>query len=163
MIRYGGEEFLAVLPAASRDDIRSVGERLRRLVAEASVKDGDQSISVTISIGGTSYPEIDVEGEQDLVKLADEALYSARQLAAIDLLSRSHCILPREAAKSFSFGQTSFLSSSKFNRPPKFRYLPPTLSWEILPGFTRSILGDILGCRRGRSVDPIGQYPYNIF
>ena len=79
MIRYGGEEFLAVLPAASRDDIRNVGERLRRLVAEASIKDGDQSISVTISIGGTSYPEIDVEGEQDLVKLADEALYAAKE------------------------------------------------------------------------------------
>jgi diguanylate cyclase (GGDEF)-like protein len=79
MVRYGGEEFLAVLPAASRDDIRSVGERLRRLVAEASVKDGDQSISVTISIGGTSYPEIDVQGEQELVKLADEALYAAKE------------------------------------------------------------------------------------
>ena len=79
MIRFGGEEFLAVLPAASRDDIRSVGERLRRLVAEASIKDGDQSISVTISIGGTSYPEIDVQGDQDLVKLADEALYAAKE------------------------------------------------------------------------------------
>jgi two-component system, cell cycle response regulator len=79
MIRYGGEEFLAVLPAASRDDVRDVGERLRRLVAEASIRDGDQSISVTISIGGTSYPETDVEGEQELVKLADEALYAAKE------------------------------------------------------------------------------------
>ncbi|MCA1962208.1 MAG: sensor domain-containing diguanylate cyclase [Desulfomonile sp.] len=79
IIRYGGEEFLAVLPAASREDVRDVGERLRRMVAEASVKDGDQSISVTISVGGTSYPEIDVEGEQELVKLADEALYSAKE------------------------------------------------------------------------------------
>lgn len=78
MIRYGGEEFLAVLPAASRDDIRNVGERLRRLVAETSIKDGDQSISVTVSIGGTSYPEMDVEFEQELVKLADEALYTAK-------------------------------------------------------------------------------------
>lgn len=78
-IRYGGEEFLAVLPAASRDDVRHVGERLRRLVADASIKDGDQSISVTISVGGTSYPEADVEGEQELVKIADEALYRAKE------------------------------------------------------------------------------------
>ena len=56
MIRYGGEEFFAVLPAASRNDIRDVGERLRRLVAEASIRDGDQSISVTISIGGDIVP-----------------------------------------------------------------------------------------------------------
>ncbi|MFH1115792.1 MAG: GGDEF domain-containing protein [Pseudomonadota bacterium] len=79
VIRYGGEEFLAVLPAASRDDTRGVGERLRRLVSEAAVKDGDQSIAVTISVGATSYPEADVEGEQDLVKLADDALYSAKE------------------------------------------------------------------------------------
>lgn len=78
IIRYGGEEFLAVLPSASKNDVRDVGERLRRFVAEASIKDGDQSISVTISIGATSYPETDVEGEQDLVKVADEALYSAK-------------------------------------------------------------------------------------
>lgn len=78
IIRYGGEEFMAVLPAASKSDIRDVGERLRRLVAEVSIKDGDQSIAITISVGGTSYPETDVEGELDLVKLADKALYSAK-------------------------------------------------------------------------------------
>jgi len=30
LLRYGGEEFLAVLPAASADDLRRVGERLRK-------------------------------------------------------------------------------------------------------------------------------------
>lgn len=78
IIRYGGEEFMAVLPAASKGDTRDVGERLRRMVAEVTIKDGDQSIAITISVGGTSYPETDVEGELELVKLADEALYSAK-------------------------------------------------------------------------------------
>jgi diguanylate cyclase (GGDEF)-like protein len=34
---------------------------------------------VTVSLGITSYPEIDVEGETDLVKQADEALYAAKE------------------------------------------------------------------------------------
>ena len=49
------------------------------MVEETTVADGDQMISVTISIGVTSYPELDVAGEQDLVKYADEALYSAKE------------------------------------------------------------------------------------
>ena len=79
VVRYGGEEFLAILPAASKGDVRMVGERLRRAVEEAAVKDGEQLIHVTISIGGTSYPELDVQGEEELVKQADQALYAAKE------------------------------------------------------------------------------------
>ena len=79
VMRYGGEEFVAILPAASKEDVRGVGERLRRVVEEAAIKDGEQLIQVTISIGGTSYPELDVKEEQELLKHADQALYSAKE------------------------------------------------------------------------------------
>jgi two-component system, cell cycle response regulator len=79
LVRFGGEEFLAILPAASKQDVREAGERLRRIVEDTSVVDGDQIIKVTISVGGTSYPELSVESEQDLVKYADESLYSAKE------------------------------------------------------------------------------------
>lgn len=79
LMRYGGEEFLVILPAASKENSRDVGERLRRMVEETSVADADQVIRVTISIGITSYPEFDVSDEQELVKRADEALYSAKE------------------------------------------------------------------------------------
>lgn len=79
LMRYGGEEFLIILPAASKENSRAVGERLRRMVEETSVTDGEQVIRVTISIGVTSYPELDAAGEQDLVKRADESLYSAKE------------------------------------------------------------------------------------
>lgn len=79
LMRYGGEEFLAILPAASKENARDIAERMRRMVEETSVADGDQSIRVTISIGITSYPELDVTGEQELVKRADEALYVAKE------------------------------------------------------------------------------------
>jgi diguanylate cyclase (GGDEF)-like protein len=79
LMRYGGEEFLVILPAASKENSRDVGERLRRMLEETSVEDGDQVIRVTISVGVTSYPELNVAREQDLVKRADEALYSAKE------------------------------------------------------------------------------------
>ncbi|MBN1938326.1 MAG: GGDEF domain-containing protein [Candidatus Aminicenantes bacterium] len=79
LLRYGGEEFLAILPAASRNDAVQVGERLRRIVEETTISNKDQLIHVTISIGVTAYPETDVENETDLIKQADQALYSAKE------------------------------------------------------------------------------------
>jgi diguanylate cyclase (GGDEF)-like protein len=79
LVRYGGEEFLAILPAASKEDCRKVAERIRRGVEESEVADGERLIRVTISVGISACPESDVEGEQDLVRKADEALYSAKE------------------------------------------------------------------------------------
>jgi two-component system, cell cycle response regulator len=80
LLRYGGEEFLAVLPAASSEDLCLVGERLRRAVEDASVADGSQTIRVTISLGAASYPNQSVEKESELVELADAALYKAKEM-----------------------------------------------------------------------------------
>jgi len=79
LVRYGGEEFLAVLPAASSEDLRLVGERLRRAIEDASITDGAQTIRATISLGAAAYPNQSVEREEDLVGLADEALYRAKE------------------------------------------------------------------------------------
>lgn len=78
LIRYGGEEFLAILPAASSEDIKKIAERMRHLVEEQSVRANDNEIRVTISIGGASYPEIDIKDEMQLIKNADDALYMAK-------------------------------------------------------------------------------------
>lgn len=81
-IRYGGEEFLAVLPLASRDDVQNIAERMRHLVEDAVVREGGSEIRVTVSVGGTSYPEFDVKNEADLIKAVikavDQALYIAK-------------------------------------------------------------------------------------
>lgn len=79
LIRYGGEEFLAVLPAASSEDLRLVGERMRRAIEDTSVAEGSQTIRVTISLGAAAYPNQNVEKEEALVQLADEALYQAKE------------------------------------------------------------------------------------
>ena len=79
LVRYGGEEFYAILPGASVKDAQEIGERLRHIVEDTEIVDGDQIIKVTISVGACAYPELAVENEEALVKRADEALYAAKR------------------------------------------------------------------------------------
>ena len=79
LMRYGGEEFLAVFPAASIDDMRDLGERIRRAVEDSSLTVGNQTLSVTLSLGGAAFPHNSVEKEDVLVQLADKALYRAKE------------------------------------------------------------------------------------
>lgn len=78
-IRYGGEEFMAILPGASTLDIKLVAERFRRMVEESALQHLNQEIKVTISIGITSYPENDVSKMEDLIEKADHSLYQAKE------------------------------------------------------------------------------------
>jgi two-component system, cell cycle response regulator len=78
LFRYGGEEFVAVLPAASAEDLLLTGERMRRAIEDSSLSDGERTVRVTISIGGAAYPNQNVESEELLVQLADKALYRAK-------------------------------------------------------------------------------------
>jgi len=79
LVRYGGEEFLAILPAAASEDLRLIGERIRRASEESAHPEGDQIIRVTISIGGAAYPNQNVEKETTLLELADDSLYKAKE------------------------------------------------------------------------------------
>jgi two-component system cell cycle response regulator len=79
VVRYGGEEFVMILPGAGREDCQFVAERLRHMVEESVVQAGENQIRVTVSIGVASYPEYAVEDEQQLYKAADKALYRAKE------------------------------------------------------------------------------------
>ena len=78
LMRYGGEEFLAVLPGAGEADLRTVGERMRRIVESSVVFESTSEVRVTISLGGVSFPSADVVDLDDLIRKADAALYSAK-------------------------------------------------------------------------------------
>lgn len=79
LIRYGGEEFLILVPGAALANLAELGERVRRAIAATVVAEGDQRIGITVSIGGASFPEQDVESSDALVELADSALYVAKR------------------------------------------------------------------------------------
>ncbi len=78
LMRYGGEEFLAVLPAASLDNAVTLAERLRRTIEETAVSEGEQSIRVTVSIGVGAFPGLDVSAPDELVARVDAALYRSK-------------------------------------------------------------------------------------
>jgi diguanylate cyclase (GGDEF)-like protein len=78
-MRYGGEEFCAILPGASAEDSLKMAERIRFAVQESQVSYTEYEIKVTLSLGITSYPENDVAHEQELISAADEALYISKE------------------------------------------------------------------------------------
>jgi len=78
LIRLGGDEFMAVLLGASLHDVSVTAERIRRQIDERVISFGDQRVQVTVSIGGVSFPEKEVAGEQELIDAADRALYYAK-------------------------------------------------------------------------------------
>jgi diguanylate cyclase (GGDEF)-like protein len=80
LFRYGGEEFVAILPGASTDELHVVGERLRKAIEEYQFSDAYKTLRTTVSIGGATSTFQNVEAEYMLIRLADEALYRAKEL-----------------------------------------------------------------------------------
>jgi diguanylate cyclase (GGDEF)-like protein len=78
-IRYGGEEFMLILPGASLRDCKILAERIRRLIEDLVVTHLQYQIRCTISIGISSYPEYNVKKIEDLIECADKGLYTAKQ------------------------------------------------------------------------------------
>jgi diguanylate cyclase (GGDEF)-like protein/PAS domain S-box-containing protein len=75
--RYGGEEFLFVLPGMSEETALERAEQLRRAIAETPVMFGATAIAVTASFGVAEYPR-DGEKDDELIGAADKALYAAK-------------------------------------------------------------------------------------
>lgn len=78
-LRYGGEEFLIVLPGASLTDVSQMAERLRHTVEDTEIHNYLQTIKITISIGGTSYPEHNVDDYLSLINNSDKKLFQAKE------------------------------------------------------------------------------------
>ncbi len=76
--RYGGEEFVVFLPHSNSQDSYEVAERIRLAVANAPFVAGDETLSVTISIGIKMMDE-SAQNMDILVSCADKALYAAKQ------------------------------------------------------------------------------------
>lgn len=75
--RYGGDEFIVMLPEADGEQSAAVVEqKIRAQLAAPYLVDGTM-ITVTLSIGTAVYPE-DARDHRDLIKLADAAMYRAK-------------------------------------------------------------------------------------
>lgn len=92
--RYGGEEFLVLLPGADAAQAVAMAEDVRAEFIAGGVEDGSRLVRTTVSCGVASWPEHEVR-PGELVRLADQALYAAKEsgrnrtIAATDAISLS--------------------------------------------------------------------------
>jgi diguanylate cyclase (GGDEF)-like protein len=77
--RYGGDEFVALLPETDPSGAFVVAEKIRLVASELVLETDGQQISTSLSIGVVSYPE-DGHTADELMIAADEAMYSSKRL-----------------------------------------------------------------------------------
>ena len=77
--RFGGEEFLVILPAASKQEAFSLAENTRAFIQAKTINLRRNKTGITVSIGAAGFPQ-DTDIAGDLINKADTALYKAKRL-----------------------------------------------------------------------------------
>lgn len=75
--RFGGEEYVMVLPQVDHDQALHIAEQARALLAESPIAVGDSTLTITGSFGVASAPG-DATTVRDLIHAADSAVYAAK-------------------------------------------------------------------------------------
>jgi len=78
LIRYGGEEMVALLMDTDEPGVMETAERLRHRIEKHALRDGKDMFHVTISIGVAMYPS-DHNGLAECIIQADSSLYEAKE------------------------------------------------------------------------------------
>lgn len=84
LVRWGGEEFLAVARATGRSDAPRIAERLRNAIAQRPFQlDENSSVTITCSIGFAAFPFVPTQPHlltwEQTIQMADRALYLAKE------------------------------------------------------------------------------------
>jgi len=77
--RYGGEEFLILLPGCNSSETAEKAERLRKVILQRPVETDAGSLNVTISFGGVATGDWPDETANRILHMADAALYRAKE------------------------------------------------------------------------------------
>jgi diguanylate cyclase (GGDEF)-like protein len=102
--RYGGDEFVILLPQTSKDNAINVARRLHKLIRETVwlAKEG-LDIHITPSVGLAAYPA-DSKTKEGLLHLADEAMYLVKNTNRDSVAAANMGILPASTASSEAAG-----------------------------------------------------------
>jgi len=77
--RYGGEEFILILPETGLGEASMIAERIRKLVESTLFEIANARINLTVSMGISNFPSHRAKSKEELVKMADQALYDAKR------------------------------------------------------------------------------------
>lgn len=78
--RYGGDEFLAILPGCDLNNAKRIADRLRRAVCQDRVQTETGQLYVTVSVGCASSESQSHKSIEYLVKFSDKAMYHAKNM-----------------------------------------------------------------------------------
>jgi len=78
-VRYGGDEFVALIPDASLPKSMAVAERMRRAIEGSRFPGKMAQVRITFSIGIAVHPADGIETVEDFIREADNALYRAKE------------------------------------------------------------------------------------
>jgi diguanylate cyclase (GGDEF)-like protein len=102
--RYGGDEFVILLPQTSKDNAINVARRLHKLIRESVwLQQEGLNITVTPSVGLAAYP-VDSKTKEGLLHLADEAMYLVKNTDRDSVAAANMGILPPISATSEAAG-----------------------------------------------------------
>lgn len=93
--RYGGEEFVLILPDCTKEAATAKAQELRERLKQLHIQDGAQQVQVTASLGVAAFPADGLDA-QGLFQAADSALYEAKR-AGRDRVVASAARSPRQA------------------------------------------------------------------
>jgi len=92
--RYGGDEFVVLLPQTSKENACVVARRLHRLIRETTWLPAEQlNVRITPSVGVASYPT-DSKTKVELLHLADEAMYAVKNSTRDGVAAANLGVLP---------------------------------------------------------------------
>lgn len=82
LYRYGGDEFVAIIPHIDKDSALSLANRVLNSIKKykfaLNLNDNDLELSLSVSIGVALYPE-DANSRQDILSIADTMMYQAKE------------------------------------------------------------------------------------
>ena len=76
-VRWGGEEFLALLPGTDEAGLLATAERVRMLAENSWIQKGEVQVRVTVSVGATMA--VPTESADDLVERSDTFMYASKR------------------------------------------------------------------------------------
>jgi diguanylate cyclase (GGDEF)-like protein len=79
LTRYGGDEFVIVLPQTNSDNATNMAERIRSKIEEWPFNVNGHDFKCTISLGVATVPGNMINSSEDLLECADRALYESKR------------------------------------------------------------------------------------
>jgi|SRR5579871_1692538 len=97
--RYGGEEFLCILPNCDAPEALAVAERIRKSTMDCPLQHNEKIVRITVSIGTVTGYQRTGSSYRHLIDLADQALYDAKRRGRNCVVQKS-LDKPKTGAKS---------------------------------------------------------------